>query len=159
MVFSMTCRFGNHTLRGISAVDRRIIAALQADGKLSYHALGEAVGLSAPATFQRVRKLEAAGVITGYHARVDPAASGKAFTAFVRVHPGPGVDMAQLLGRWRRSSTVLECHRVTGADRYLLKLRLDGVATLGGFLDGAREAGCTAESEMVVETAFERWTT
>lgn len=142
----------------LSHADHRIIAGLQANAKASYQELGEAVGLSAPATFQRVRKLEAAGVITGYHARVDPAATGKGFAAFVRVHPGPGVDMAQLLGRWRRSTSVLECHRVTGADRYLLKLRLDGVATLGAFLDGAREAGCTVESEVVVETAFERWT-
>jgi Lrp/AsnC family leucine-responsive transcriptional regulator len=158
MIFFATPFQRNYTLHSLGHADRRIIASLQANGKLSYQELGEAVGLSAPATFQRVRKLEAAGVITGYHARVDPAASGKAFTAFVRVHPGPGVDMAQLLGRWRRSSTVLECHRVTGADRYLLKLRLDGVATLGAFLDGARKAGCTAESEVVVETVFERWT-
>jgi Lrp/AsnC family transcriptional regulator, leucine-responsive regulatory protein len=141
----------------IDKTDVRIVAALQADGKLSYQDLGEAVGLSAPAAFQRVRKLETAGVITGYHARVDPAATGRPLAAFVQVHPGPEADMAQLLARWRRSTTVLECHRVTGADRYLLKLRVDGVATLGTFLDAARQAGCTVESDLALETVFERW--
>jgi Lrp/AsnC family leucine-responsive transcriptional regulator len=144
-------------LYNIDRTDRRIIAALQADGKLSYQELGEAVGLSAPATFQRVRKLEAAHVITGYHALVDPAATGRPLVAFVRVQPGPEVDVAQLLARWRRSSAVAECYRVTGADQYLLKLRLDGVATLPVFLDAVRKAGCAVESELALETVFERW--
>ena len=138
--------------------DQRIIAILQADGKLSYQDLGDAVGLSAPAAFQRVRKLETAGVITGYHARVDPQAAGKPLIAFVHVHLGPDVPVPQLLARWRRASGVLECHRLTGADRYLLKLRLENVSALSAFLDGARGAGCTVESELAVETAFERWT-
>ena len=137
--------------------DQRIIAILQADGKLSYQDLGDAVGLSAPAAFQRVRKLETAGVITGYHARVDPQAAGKPLIAFVHVHLGPDVPVPQLLARWRRASGVLECHRLTGADRYLLKLRLENVSALSAFLDGARGAGCTVESELAVETACERW--
>ena len=143
-------------LHKADSTDRRIIAALQADGKLSYQELGEAVGLSAPAAFQRVRKLEAAGIITGYHARIAPAAVGKPLVAFIHVRPGPGVDIAQPLARWRRSAAVVECHRVTGEDAYLLKLRLDGVATLGAFLDAARKAGCAVESELALETAFER---
>ena len=148
----------NNTLHNIDSVDRRIVAILQADGKLSYQDLGEAVGLSAPAAFQRVRKLESAAVITGYHARVDPAQAGKPLIAFVQVHPGAGTQVAPLVTRWRRSPTVLECHRLTGADRYLLKLRLSDVAALGEFLNGARQAGCSVESELAVETAFERWT-
>ena len=142
----------------IDATDRRIIAILQADGKLSYQDLGEAVGLSGPAAFQRVRKLEGGGVITGYHARVDPTAVGKPVIAFVQVHPGPEAQTAQLLSRWRRSPAVLECHRLTGADRYLLKLRLDDVGALADFLDAARRADCRVESELAMETAFERWT-
>jgi len=145
-------------LSNLDHTDRRIAAILQADGKVSYQELGEAVGLSAPAAFQRVRKLEEAGVITGYHARVDPQAAGKPMIAFVHVHLGPDVPLPQLLARWRRASGVLECHRLTGADRYLLKLRLEDVSALSGFLDGARRAGCTVESELAVETAFEKWT-
>lgn len=145
-------------MQNIDTTDHRIVSILQADGKLSYQDLGQAVGLSAPAAFQRVRKLESAGVITGYHARVDPAQAGKPLIAFVQVRPDTGTQAAQLVTRWRRSPTVLECHRLTGADRYLLKLRLSDVAALGEFLDGVRGAGCSAESELAVETAFERWT-
>ena len=142
----------------LDQTDLRIVAALQVDAKLSYEELGKAIGLSAPATYQRVRKLEARRVITGYHARVDPAAAGTPLVAFVLVRPEPSADMRQILAQWRRSATVAECHRVSGADRYIVKLRLDGVATLGTFLDAIRKAGCTAESELVLETAFERGT-
>ena len=142
----------------IDQTDRRILAILQADGKLSYQELGEAIGLSAPAAFQRVRKLEAAGVILGYHARADARAAGKPLVAFVQVRPGPEAEVPQLLARWRRASAVLECHRLTGEDRYLLKLRLEDVGALAGFVDGARRAGCRVESALAVETAFERWT-
>ncbi|MBI2071963.1 MAG: Lrp/AsnC family transcriptional regulator [Gemmatimonadetes bacterium] len=144
-------------MSNLDHTDLRILAILQADGKLPYQELGEAVGLSAPAAFQRVRKLETAGVIVGYHARIDPQAAGKPLIAFVHVHPGPDAPMPQLLTRWRRAPAVLECHRLTGADRYLLKLRLENVSALSAFLDGARRAGCTVESELAVETAFERW--
>ena len=140
----------------LDSTDRRIVIALKADAKLSYEVLGRAVGLSTAAAFQRVRKLEAGGVITGYHASVDPAAGGKPLVAFVRVQPGPGADMGQLLARWRRTATVVECHRVSGPDQYVVKLRLDGVATLSTFLDATRKAGCTAESELVLETPFEK---
>jgi len=144
-------------LSDMNHTDRRILAILQADGKTSFQELGEAVGLSAPAAFQRVRKLEAAGIITGYHARLEPGAAGKPVLAFVHVHPGPDSQMPQLVDRWRRAAAVLECHRLTGADRYLLKLRLENLGALAAFLDGARRAGCTVESDVAVETAFERW--
>lgn len=147
----------NIILYMIENTDRRIIAILQADGKVSFQELGEAVGLSAPAVFQRVRKLEAAGVISGYHARVDAAALGKPVLAFVQIHVGPEAEAQQILARWRRSPAVLECHRLTGADRYLLKLRLEGVGALSAILDAARRAGCSAESDVAVETVFERW--
>lgn len=144
-------------MQHLDQTDRHILAILQADGKLSYQELGEAVGLSAPAAFQRVRKLESAGVIAGYHARVDPQAAGKPLIAFVHVHPPSGGKVPQLLAGWRRTPAVLECHRLTGSDHYLLKVRLENLSALGEFLDGARGTGCTVESELAVETAFERW--
>jgi Lrp/AsnC family leucine-responsive transcriptional regulator len=141
----------------LNRTDRRLLAALQADGRSSYQELGEAVGLSAAAAYQRVRKLEAAGVITGYHARVNPDAARRPLVAFVRVRPGAGANAARLITEWRRSSLVQECHRLSGPDQYLLKLRLDGVATLVEFLDRVRMAGCRVESEVALETTFERW--
>lgn len=144
-------------MQNADQADRRILAILQGNGKLSYQELGEAVGLSPAAAFQRVRKLERAGVISGYHARVNPAATGKPLVAFVQVHPGPEAETQQLVARWRRSPAVLECHRLTGADRYLLKVRLENVGALAAFLDAGRRAGCSVASELAVETAFERW--
>ena len=142
----------------LDPTDRRIVSILQSDGKLSYHELGEAVGLSAPATFQRVRKLEGAGVITGYHARVDPGLVGRGILAFVRIQPGPKVDVGTLITQWRRSAAFLECHRLSGEDGYLLKVRLGAISELSELLDGARRAGCKVATELALETAFERWT-
>lgn len=116
------------------------------------------MGLSAPAIFQRVRKLESAGVIMGYHARVDPGAVGRGILAFVRVRPGPKVDARTLIAQWRRSAAFLECHRLSGDDCYLLKVRLGAISDLSELLDAARRAGCQAQAELALETAFERWT-
>ncbi len=130
----------------LDRIDRHVVALLQAAGRSSYQELGDAVGLSAPATYQRVRKLEAVGVITGY-----------AVVAFVRVLPGQATDVKRLLTGWKAASEVLECHRVTGRDGYLLKLRLGSVAELDAHLEAVRRAGCAAEAHVGLGTVFERW--
>ncbi len=123
----------------LDRIDRHVVALLQAAGRSSYQELGDAVGLSAPATYQRVRKLEAAVV------------------AFVRVLPGQATDVKRLLTGWKAASEVLECHRVTGRDGYLLKLRLGSVAELDAHLEAVRRAGCAAEAHVGLGTVFERW--
>ncbi len=137
-------------------VDRHIVVLLQADGKLSFQDLGEAVGLSAAAAFQRVRRLEERGVITGYHAHVAPSAVGRERLAFVRLRLGRGAALHRLVQEWKASPDVLECHRVSGHDGYLLKLRIAKLETLTGFLDAARAAGCSAEVDLSLSTEFER---
>ncbi len=125
---------------------------------MPYQELGDAVGLSAPATYQRVRKLEGAGVIAGYHARVEPSAIQCRVVAFLRVRPGPSTDVKRLLRGWTAAAEVLECHRVTGEDGYLLKLRLGSVSELDAHLDAVRQAGCVAEAAVALATVFEGWT-
>lgn len=142
----------------LDRIDRHLLALVQAAGRTSYQELGDAVGLSAPAAYQRVRKLEAAGVITGYHARVAPQEIDRAVVAFVRVLPGQGTDVRRLLTGWKAAGEVLECHRVTGRDGYLLKLRLGSVAELDAHLEAVRRAGCAAEAHVGLGTVFERWT-
>lgn len=66
-------------------IDWRILAELQRDGRLSFNELSRRVLLSAPAVADRIRRLESRGVITGYHAHVDPARAGLAVTALVRL--------------------------------------------------------------------------
>ena len=141
----------------LDRIDRHLLALLQAAGRSSYPELGDAVGLSAPAVYQRIRKLEASGVVTGFHARVAPEALDRGVVAFVRVLPGQGTDVKRLLTAWRAASEVLECHRVTGRDGYLLKLRLGSVAELDGHLEAIRRAGCVAEADVGLGTVFERW--
>ncbi|NIM48149.1 MAG: AsnC family transcriptional regulator [Gemmatimonadales bacterium] len=142
----------------MDAVDRRIVALLQANAQLGYQELGEAVGLSSAAAYQRVRKLEAAGVVTGYHARVDAAALGRGVVAFLRVQPGPRTDLKRLIEVWTQADDVLECHRVTGGASYLLKLRLGTTQDLGPHLDAARKLGCEATAELGLGCVFEGWT-
>jgi Lrp/AsnC family leucine-responsive transcriptional regulator len=74
----------------LDEVDRRLLAALQDDPRLTMSALGRHVGMSSPAVTERVQRLERAGVIRGYRLDVDPAALGLPVTAWVRVRPGPG---------------------------------------------------------------------
>ena len=67
--------------------DQQILARLSREGRMSFTDLGRAVGLSTSATQQRVRRLEQRGIITGYHADVDPAAVGRALSAFIEIQP------------------------------------------------------------------------
>lgn len=140
-------------------IDRRLLALLQRDGRLAYQALGDAVGLSPAAAYQRVRKLEAAGAILGYHARLDPAAVGRPVVAYLHVAPAPGAgaDPGRLVRTWRAAPEVVECQRLTGPAGYLLRLRLGAPADLVGHVEAARAAGCVARAELALRTEFERW--
>jgi Lrp/AsnC family leucine-responsive transcriptional regulator len=110
-------------------VDRRILVELQGDGRLPWSELGRRVHLSAPAVADRVRRLEEAGVITGYRAVVDPAKLGYPLLAYVRVRY-TGADPAPLHETIRARHEVLECHHVTGEDCYVLKLVAASMADL-----------------------------
>jgi Lrp/AsnC family leucine-responsive transcriptional regulator len=142
----------------VDPTDARIGRLLQANARFTYEALGDAVGLSAPAVYQRVRKLEARGLITGYHARVDATRFGKGFLAFLRVVPSQSTDVHRLVERWKAASDVLACHRLAADGAFLLKLRLGHMAALEAHLDAARLEGCNVTAEPVVAELLERWT-
>ncbi len=139
-------------------IDRQLLALLQADARFGYQELGEAVGLSGPAAFQRVRKLEAAGILAGYHAAVDAAKVGRAVVAFLRVTPGSGTDVERLIVQWRETAAVQECHLMTGSGGYLVKLRVAEVRELEAHLAALRRAGCEATAELALASPFERST-
>jgi Lrp/AsnC family leucine-responsive transcriptional regulator len=136
----------------LDQVDLRILAALQDDARIGYQELGDSVGLSAAAVFQRVRKLEEGGVLAGYHAEVDPAALGRSLVAFIHVVPGPGADTERLRDQWRAMTDVQECHLMTGAVGFLLKVRVGGPPDLEPMLDAARRAGCEVRVELALAT-------
>jgi Lrp/AsnC family leucine-responsive transcriptional regulator len=144
----------------IDAIDRQIISLLQTQGRLPQSDLAAAVGLSPAALGERLRKLEARGVVRGYAALVDPAALGLATLAFVRVQlAGPDYHAAEsaFLARARESDVILECHHVAGEDSYLLKVRARDNADLSRVLGRLKELpGIVRTSTLVVlDTAKE----
>ncbi len=120
----------------------QILNELQRDGRISYRELGERVGLSAPAVTERIRRLERDGIITGYHATVDPAALGFPMLAIVRIHSaGPKSHRIDELAE--QMDEVVECHRVTGSESHVLRVRLRDVEHLGELVEQFWEYGDT----------------
>ena len=125
--------------------NRRIIKELQSDARLTMAELGRRVNLSPPAVAERVQRLEKAGVITGYHARVDPKALGFALSAVVRVAPDAR-QLQKIPEIARETPEVAECHRITGEDCFFLKVHLRSIDELSTVLDRFLEYGETTTS-------------
>lgn len=115
-------------------IDHRLVQALQVDGRATQLELSKQVKLSQPATAERIRKLEDAGVITGYAACVDATKLGKDVTAFVGVSIEHPKYFEQFSKKVLGLDEVLECHRVAGADSYLLKVKTATTGTLDALL-------------------------
>ncbi len=113
----------------IDRIDRRILAALKADGRLSMASLAERVGLSKSPVTARVRRLEEAGYIIGYRAILDPAKLGEAQVAFVQVTLSDTTSEAlEAFNTAIRSTPEIEaCHMIAGGFDYLLKIRTKDV--------------------------------
>ena len=112
------------TAPALDHISRRILQLLAADGRASYQAIADEVGLSRPAVMERVKRLEEAGFIRGYHASARPVEGG--FPS-PRSSPSatPSPSTPATIRRSRRSPTnphVLECHHVAGEDCYVLKV-------------------------------------
>ncbi len=118
----------------LDAIDRSILSELQADARITNAALGRRVALSAPAVSERVGRLERAGVITGYHAHVDPKALGYPIAAVVRIRPA-AQQLRKIPQVARDTAEVVACHRITGEDCFLLELHLRAIDDLEEILD------------------------
>ena len=125
--------------------NRRILAELQEDGRLSLAELGRRVGLSPPAVAERVQRLEREGAITGYHAKVDPRALGYALTTVIRIRPAPR-QIPKVAELARDTPEIVECHRITGEDCFFIKLHLRAVEDLEEVLDRFTPFGQTTTS-------------
>jgi len=120
----------------LDAIDRKILEAVQADGRISNVDLAARIQLSAPQTFRRVRALEERAVIRGYRADVAPEAIGYAVTAYVSVSIG-GDDFGrvrEIEAEIRAFPQILECYSVSGEDDYLLKVVAHDLKSLSTFL-------------------------
>jgi Lrp/AsnC family leucine-responsive transcriptional regulator len=111
----------------LDSYDTRILAELQADARLTLAELGRRVHLSQPAVAERVRKLEAAGVITGYRATVNLAALGYGIRALVRVGRS---DYARMVNLIANAPEIVNAWNITGEDSWLLEIAVTDVAHL-----------------------------
>lgn len=122
-----------------------ILRLLSAEPRLSASELARRVGLSAPAARERLARLEEAKVIAGYRLLIDPAALGYPIAAFIRVRPSPG-QLAKIAELARATPEVVECHRVTGEDCFVLKAYLPALDDLDEVLDRFLAFGQTTTS-------------
>jgi Lrp/AsnC family transcriptional regulator, leucine-responsive regulatory protein len=122
-----------------------LIHALQADPRQAVTKLATTVGMSAPAVKERLNRLEDAGVIRGYRLDLDPKAMGWPITAYVRVRPVPG-QLPKIAELAQKMPQVVECHRVTGEDCFIIKVHLDALENLDLILDRFLRYGQTTTS-------------
>jgi len=127
------------------ATSRRILESLQEDGRVSLAELGRRVGLSAPAVAERVQRLERDGVITGYHAQVDPRALGYTLAVVIRIRPAPR-ELRKVAQLARDTPEVVECHRITGEDCFFMKAHVRDVEHLEEIIDRFVAFGQTTTS-------------
>lgn len=140
-------------------LDRRdldIVAALQEDARATYADVARRVGLSPSSVHQRVRRLEAAGVIRGYRALVDPESLGLFVTALVSVMPLDPKQPDDLPDRVRGMSEIEDCFSVAGDENYVLKVRTRTTGDLEDLLRRLREkAGVQTRTTVVLSIPFE----
>jgi Lrp/AsnC family leucine-responsive transcriptional regulator len=143
----------------VDAVDGEILRLLREDARISWRDLGAAVGLSANAAAERVRRLRRAGVIRGFVAVVDPAAGGRTLQALVGVTLAPGTDSDEFSAAVARLDAVTEVLHLTGAPDYQLRVACRDTAELDALLRTLRlRLGATdTETTIVLRSGPAGW--
>ena len=142
----------------ISPNDARILEILQRDGRRPYADLGTEVGMSGPSAHERVKKLEARGVIRGYAAVVDPTALGYDILAFSWITQAPGTTTHDLTDAFAAIPEIEECHHITGEADYLIKVRARNTRDLERVLHAVQATPNVfqTETDVVFSSGFER---
>jgi Lrp/AsnC family transcriptional regulator, leucine-responsive regulatory protein len=139
----------------LDEIDRKILKELQMDARTSFAELGRRVGLTTPAIIERVRKLEDAGVIIGYRADIDTSKVGLPITAFIRMSI-VGVDYSHIIEVAESSNEVLECHRGTGGDSFIMKVTVASVEHLQQLIDRLTPYGITTTTVVLSSPVRQR---
>lgn len=141
----------------VDSVDRRLLDALRANARATYAELARIVGLSAPAAHERVGKLEAAGVITGYHAAVAPESLGYAVNALIGIFITDSADTEEIAGALQQISVVEDCWFVAGEETFVVKVCVADVGGLEGTIRALNAIPGVARTRttVVLSTKFE----
>jgi Lrp/AsnC family leucine-responsive transcriptional regulator len=138
---------GEHT--GLDDMDVKILAQIQEDCRLSLARIGDAVGLSAPSVLERIKKLEAAGVIQAFRAVLDGQQVGLDVTAFIGVSASAR-RIDRIEGKIGSFDGVLECHHVTGSYTLLVKVKTTNTSTLESLIRQIRSLDGVNRTETLV---------
>jgi Lrp/AsnC family leucine-responsive transcriptional regulator len=143
---------------GLDRIDLRLLELLQADGRRPYAELGAMVGISGPSAHERVKKLEARGVIQGYSAQVAPDALGYGILAFTWLTQAPGTGAHNLKADLAAIAEIEECHYIAGEADYLLKIRVRDTLDLERVIHRLQVNPdvFSTETVVVLSSAFER---
>ena len=137
----------------LDELNARLLRELTDDPRLRTTELARRLGVSAPTVRERVTRLEEAGVIRGYRVEIDPAALGLPVAAWVRLRPGPG-QVLRIAELARRTPEVVECHRISGEDCFLMRVQVRAIDALEELLDRFGVHGQT-NSSFIVSTPVE----
>ncbi|MEV5571888.1 Lrp/AsnC family transcriptional regulator [Spirillospora sp. NPDC052269] len=127
----------------LDATDWRILTELQQDARMSFSELGRRVSLTAPAAAERVRRLTERGVLEGFSARINLERVGLPILAFVMIR-FPGSDHREYLHRLDGVDEIIECHHVTGDDRFIAKVAARSMRHLEEVVAGLARFGSTS---------------
>jgi Lrp/AsnC family leucine-responsive transcriptional regulator len=135
----------------------KIIEELQQTARLSWAELGRRVGLTTPAVAERVHRLEKLGVIRGFHADIDLERLGLPILIFVRLSmAGPESLVRSFQQHVKAWDEILECHRVTGSDSFIVKARVISVEHLEAVLDKLGHYGTTSTATVLSSPVLQR---
>jgi Lrp/AsnC family transcriptional regulator, leucine-responsive regulatory protein len=138
-------------------LDRRIVALLASDGRMSFTDLGKATGLSTSAVHQRVKRLEQRGVIQGYVAKVNHAALGLPLTAFIAIRPIDPSQPDDSAERLREVAEIESCYSIAGDSSYVLIVRVATPGALEELIATIRaKANVSTTTTVVLSTPYER---
>jgi Lrp/AsnC family leucine-responsive transcriptional regulator len=116
-------------------LDWRILGELQENARITFSELGRRVSLTPPAVAERVRRMEDSGVVTGYRVELDHTRVGLPILAFVRLRAAGDIKCLELGELTKDIPEILECHRITGEDSYIVKVAVRSVEHLERLVD------------------------
>ncbi len=119
----------------LDAIGMRIIEELQRNARLPFTELGRRVGLSTPAVMERVRRMEETGIIVGYRAQVHALSIGYSIIAFIALNNVDGAMLPNITRITKTIPEVMECHRITGPNSFILKVVAASIPDLERIID------------------------